>query len=179
MQSAPITRQLKAVAFDVDAAALMGIQQALPGWDIEQLNGATAATLSRGWDPEAADLLIVMARQDVTETIGLCRFLARWSVFSTDPRQGVAGTGELHQRPSNEAQRRDAPLIVLVGPEQEPLVRAALEAGAQGCLVLPVHAKEWARTLARAWQGNLPGRHTLALDRAQRKDLWRDDGGQG
>jgi hypothetical protein len=62
---------------------------------------------------------------------------------------------------------------------QESLVRAALEAGADSCLVLPVDAKEVASMLARRRQGTQPGRHTLNLDQAQREDRWRDDGGQG
>jgi hypothetical protein len=58
-------------------------------------------------------------------------------------------------------------------------VWAALEAGADSCLVLPVHAKGMASVLARGRRGNQPGRHTLDLDRAQSEDRWRDDGGQG
>jgi hypothetical protein len=61
---------------------------------------------------------------------------------------------------------------------QEALVRAALEAGANSCLVLPVHAKDLVTMLTRARAGNRPGRHTLGLDRAQREDRWRDDGGE-
>ena len=79
----------------------------------------------------------------------------------------------------NAARRRNAPLLVLVPVGQESLVRAALEAGADSCLVLPVHAKEVASMLARLQQGNRPGRHTLNLERAQTEDPWRDDGGQG
>jgi DNA-binding response OmpR family regulator len=85
-----------------------------------------------------------------------------------------------HRSRQSRVRRSDAPLLVLVPPGQGRLaVRAALEAGADSCLVLPVHAKEVASMLARAWQGNRPGRHTLDLDRAQREDRWRDDGGQG
>ena len=41
--------------------------------------------------------------------------------------------------------------LVLVWPEQEALVRAALDAGAHSCLVLPVHAKDLvSTTVARA-----------------------------
>jgi hypothetical protein len=58
-------------------------------------------------------------------------------------------------------------------------VRAALDAGANSCLVLPVHAKDLVSMAARAQAGNRPGRHTLGLDRAQRKDRWRDEGGEG
>jgi hypothetical protein len=58
-------------------------------------------------------------------------------------------------------------------------VWAALEAGADSCLVLPVHAKGVASMLVHARAGNQPGRHTLNLDQAQIEGRWRDDGGQG
>jgi DNA-binding NarL/FixJ family response regulator len=41
---------------------------------------------------------------------------------------------------------------------QEALVRAALDAGANSCLVLPVHPKDLTSVVARARAGNrLPG----------------------
>ncbi len=79
----------------------------------------------------------------------------------------------------NPTRRIDAPLLVLVYPGQEALVRAALEAGAHSCLILPICAKEVASMLAHARAGNQPGRHTLNLEGAQREDRWRDTGGQG
>jgi hypothetical protein len=66
-----------------------------------------------------------------------------------------------------------------VSPGQEPLIRAALDEGAHGCLLLPIHPKEVTRMLAHARAGNQPGRHTLNLEHAQREDEWRDEGGQG
>jgi hypothetical protein len=68
---------------------------------------------------------------------------------------------------------------VLVPSGQGPLVRAALEAGAHSCLLLPIYAKEVASMLVHARAGNQPGRHTLNLEGAQCEDRWRDDGGQG
>ena len=53
---------LKAVAFDLDAASLSGLREALPGWEIEVLHGATAASLTYDWNPGEADLL---AAEDV------------------------------------------------------------------------------------------------------------------
>jgi DNA-binding NarL/FixJ family response regulator len=171
--------QLKAVAFDLDAASLISLREALPEWQIEVVNGATAASLHPHWDPAAADLLVVMARAEVAETLGLCRFLVFRGVFSTDPREEVAKTSGLRRSRPDQARQADARVLVLVPAGQEPLVRAALEAGADSCLVLPVHAKEMANMLARVRQGNRPGHHTLNLDRAQCEDRWRDDGGQG
>jgi AmiR/NasT family two-component response regulator len=75
--------------------------------------------------------------------------------------------------------REVTPLLVLVRPEEPDLVTALLEAGANSCLVLPIHYKDMASMLARAHAGNQPGRQTLNLDRAQIEDSWRDDGGQG
>ncbi len=171
--------RLRAVAFDVDAASLIALGKAFPEWEVEVVNGATAASLTRDWDPGAADLLVVKGRGETEETLGLCRFLVFCSAFSTDFREVVAESLGRHEGLQDRAPRADAPLLVLVSSGQEPFVRAVIEAGATSCLVLPVHAKEVVTMLARARQGNRPGRHTLNLDRAQREDPWRDDGGQG
>jgi DNA-binding response OmpR family regulator len=144
----------KAVAFDVDPDSLVSLRQALPGWEIEALEGATTASLTRDWNPKAADLLVVGARDRVSETLGLCRGLR------------------------SQSGRAHTPLLVLVAPAQQALVRAALGAGADSCLVLPVHPKDLVSTVARARAGNRPGRHTLGLDQAQREDPWRDAGGE-
>src|SRR5262245_58399539 len=78
----------------------------------------------------------------------------------------------------SQAGAAHTPLLVLVGPAQEALVSAALDAGANSCLVVPVQAEDLVSRVARARAGNRPGRHTLGLDRAQREDSWRDDGGE-
>ena len=147
--------QSKAIAFNVDPASLLSLQEAFPEWEIEAVQGATAASPTQDWSLGTADLLVVGTRDDVTETLGLCRCLR------------------------SQAGRAVTPLLVLVPPAKPALVRDALKAGANSCLVLPVHAKEVAGMLARVRQGNQPGRHTLDLDRAQIEDRWRDDGGQG
>jgi hypothetical protein len=167
----------RVVAFDLETASLASLREALPGWEIDTINGATPASLASNWNPGAADLLVVSARSHVTEILGLCRFLSFCTGYSTEARE--AGADTLGPRENRPALRPDAPLLVLVSPGQEALVRAALEAGAHSCLILPISAKEVASMLARAGAGNQPGRHTLNLDRAQREDLWRDDGGQG
>jgi DNA-binding response OmpR family regulator len=144
----------KILAFDVDPASLESLRQAFPGWQVESVNRATTASLDQDWDPGAASLLVVGAREEVADTLGLCRGL-----------RGQAG-------------RSQTPLLVLVRPQQEPLVRAALDARADSCLVLPIHPKELVTMLSRARAGNQPGRHTLGLDQPQRQDRWRDDGGE-
>jgi DNA-binding NarL/FixJ family response regulator len=174
-----VSNPSKAIAFDLDPASLLSLREALPGWEIEVVAGATAASLTHDWNHAAAQLLIVGSREPAAETLGLCRFLVSGDGFSTDAREGGAATSGRHGNRQNQARRADAPLLVLVPPGQEPLVRAVLEAGADSCLVLPVHAKEVAGMLARGRQGNQPGRHTLDLDLAQGEDRWRDDGGQG
>jgi DNA-binding response OmpR family regulator len=146
--------QPRAIAFDVDPASLLSLRRAFPGWEVDAVQGA-AASRTEDWSPGAADLLVVGARADVTETLALCRGLR------------------------SQAGREETPLLVLVSSGQPALVRAALEAGANSCLVLPVHAREVVRVLTRAREGNRPGWHTLDLDRAQSEDRWRDDGGQG
>lgn len=174
-----IPHRLRAVAFDLDAASLISLREAFPGCEIELLNGATAASLTCDWDPGTVDLLVVQAREEAAETLGLCRFLVSCGVLATDSEDEVAETLRLHRSGQDEARHVDAPLLVLVRPERGSVVRAALKAGAHSCLLLPIYAKEVAGMLARARQGNQPGRHTLNLDRAQRDDRWRDDGGQG
>jgi DNA-binding response OmpR family regulator len=144
----------KVIALDVDPTSLEGVRQAFPGWQVVAVNGATRESLTRDWDPGEASLLVVGACADVTQMLGLCRGL-----------RSQAGRGQ-------------TPLLVLVQPGRESLVRAALEVGADSCLVLPVHAKELVTMLSRALAGNRPGRHTLGLDRPQSDDEWRDDGGE-
>jgi peptidylprolyl isomerase len=145
----------RAVAFDLDALSLDSLRQALPGWQVDAVAGATVATLERDWNPVTADLLIVGAGGTPAETLGLCRGLR------------------------SQAGRARTPLLVLVRPGQEALVRAALEAGASNCLVLPVHPKQLASLVAHPTEGDRPGRHTLDLDPARPDDRWRDVGGQG
>jgi DNA-binding response OmpR family regulator len=144
----------KAIAFDVDAASLASLRQAFPDWQVETMNGATPESLARDWDPGTASLLVIGSREEVAETLGLCRGL-----------RSQVGRGR-------------TPLLVLVQPTQEALVRAALDANADSCLVLPVHPKELVTMVSRALAGNQPGRHTLGLDKAQREDRWRDEGGE-
>jgi DNA-binding response OmpR family regulator len=149
-----MTDRPKAIVFDADPATLAAIQQAFPGWEIESISGATPGSLIRDWDPGPAELLIACARDVNSGALGLCRGLR------------------------SQAGRTLTPLLVIVTPADEVLVKAALEAGADSCLVLPVHAKDFVKTLRHMRLGNQPGRHTLSLDRAQRRDDWRDDGGE-
>jgi peptidylprolyl isomerase len=160
----------RAVAFDVDAASLASLCDALPGWEVVAVHGTSVASLARGGAPGGpADLLIVGARANATETLGLCRLLA-----ARTPHLGGAEeeADEAHAPPAG------APLLVLVPPEQQTLVGAALEAGARSCLLLPIHPKEVASMLAHARAGSWPGRHTLGLDRAEETDPWQEDGGE-
>jgi DNA-binding response OmpR family regulator len=145
----------KAIAFDVDPESLDSLRGAFPEWEIEVRNGAALGALSGDRDSEAADLLVLGARDQIVETLRMCR------------------------RVRSQPGRAHTPLVVLVRPAQEALVRAALAAGADSCLVLPVHVKELASMVTRARANNQPGRHTLSLERSQRKDHWRDDGGEG
>jgi DNA-binding response OmpR family regulator len=144
----------KIMAFDVDPASLESLRRAFPDWQVEAVNGATTASLERDWRPGAARLLVVGAREEVAQTLGLCRALR------------------------SQSGRSRTPLLVLVRSAQEPLVRAALDASADSCLVLPVHPTELVTMVSRALAGNQPGRHTLGLDQPQRQDQWRDDGGE-
>lgn len=175
----------KVIAFDVDPASLVSLREALPDSEVEVINGATVASLTPDWDPGTVALLVLEAREDVSETLSLCRFLvscgvlARDSQEATDTQQELPKTLGLHRSRSDRGRRPPSPLLVLVPPERKDIVKDVLKAGASSCLLLPIHAKEVASMLARAQEGNRPGRHTLNLERAQTEDRWRDDGGQG
>lgn len=174
-----MSHERKALVFDVDPESMGSIAEALPGWKIDAVYGATIGSLPSDWDPGTVDLFIVGPREDVSETLGLCRFLSYCRPFSREfHRDGVDSLG-LRGGPASPLRRPDATLLVLVPPARADLVSAALRAGAHSCLVLPINAKDVASVLVRARAGNRPGRHTLNLEHAQRVDRWRDDGGQG
>src|SRR5438132_10200665 len=130
-------QQPRVIAFDLDPDSLVTVQEAFPEWQIETVAGVTSGSLDRDWNPSTAELLIVGTRAQVGETLGLCRGLR------------------------SQVGRAHTPLLVLVPAAREPLVRAALDAGADSCLVLPVHAKELASVLSRLHRSKRPGRHTL------------------
>jgi hypothetical protein len=174
-----LPKQARAIAFDLDAPSLATLREAVPGWQIDVICGATVPSLPCDWNPPTVQLLVVGVREDVAETLALCRFLAFSAANSRDFRPRAAAALGPRWSLEKPAPQGDAPLLVLVRSGQESLVRELLEAGADSCLVLPVHAKEVASMVAHMWQGNQPGRHTLNLDRAQCEDRWRDDGGQG
>jgi hypothetical protein len=167
-----------AVAFDVDAASLASLRDALPAWQIEVVEGAVAASLPCDWNPGAVDLLVVGVRPDVTETLGLCRFLAFCTSYSGSTRQET-DAWRARNRPENRAPRGDAPILVLVPAGQGDLVEAALTAGADRCLVLPIDAGDVADTFAAARVWERPGRPRANGEGTQAEDRWRDDGGRG
>ncbi len=170
-------RRSRVVTFDVDAASLASLRDALPEWEIESVNGATPASLSGHWDPSAADLLVVGTRDNVSDTLGLCRLLSFCTSYSPEARKEGMGTFAPVQSPQRTG-IANASLLVLVPAGQKSLVEAALEAGARGCLMLPIHAKEVTSMLARARADNQPGRHTLDISRPQEDDPWQEDGGE-
>ena len=147
--------QFRAVAFNVDGASLHSLQEGLPEWEIELIIGATSDSLNQDWNPEITDLAVIGGHGSVAETVALCRGLR------------------------SQAGRAHTPLLVLVLPDQDNLVTAVLGAGADSCLVLPVHPKQLASMWDRVRQGNRPGHHTLNLDPAQQQDYLQDEGGQG
>lgn len=142
------SKPARAVAFDVDAASLASLREALPGWEIDTINGATPDSLADTWDPGAADLLVVNACGNARVTLGLCRFLSFCTGYSTEAREEESET--LGPRANRPAFRPDAPLLLLAHPGQENIVGAALEAGAHCCLMLPIHPKLVASLLALA-----------------------------
>src|ERR1700687_1808785 len=185
MQEKPMPNQSKVIAFDVDQASLISLRKALPDSVIEEVNGATAASLTRDWNPGTVDLVVVKAQKEAAETLELCRFLVSCGVLArdapvvTDSQEEKPKTLGLHRRRRNVARRPHSPLLVLVPRSRKGIVTDVLKAGAHSCLMLPINAKDVASMLIHAQAGNQPGRHTLNLERAQTEDRWRDDGGQG
>jgi FKBP-type peptidyl-prolyl cis-trans isomerase 2 len=170
-------RRSRVVAFDVDAASLASLHDALPAWEILSVNGATPASLSGHWDLGAADLLVVGARDNASETLGLCRLLSFCSSDSPEAPSKGRETLAPEQRPQRTAVC-NVPVLVLAPAGQEMLVGAALEAGARGCLMLPIRPKELESLVARTRSGNRPGRRARDLDQSQIKDLWQEYGGE-
>jgi DNA-binding NarL/FixJ family response regulator len=142
------------LAIHADSASVASLRQAFPESVIEAINEARSSTIAEDCTLSTVELLVVGIQDRVQETLALCRSLRS--------RMG----------------RAHAPLFVLVPPENDELVRMALAAGAQSCLVLPVNPKDLIDALARVRQGNQPGRHTLNLHRAQHEDRWQDEGGE-
>jgi len=180
-----MSNHLKVVAFDLDTASLTSLREALPDCVIEVVNGATAASLTRDWNPGTVDLFVVRARKEVAETLELCRFLvscgvlAKDALVATDSQEEIPKTLGLHRRRRNVGRRSHSPLLVLVPPSRKNIVKDVLKAGAHSCLMLPINAKDVASMLVHAQAGNQPGRHTLNLEKAQTEDRWRDAGGEG
>jgi hypothetical protein len=181
----PMPYQSKVIAFDIDEASLIGLREALPDCVIDEVNGATAASLTRDWNPGTVDLFVVEPRKEVAETLELCRFLVSCGVLAkdapavTDSQEETQKTLGLHRWRPNVGRRSHSPLLVLLPPDRKSIVSDMLKAGAHSCLMLPINAKDVASMLVHAQAGNQPGRHTLDLEGAQTEDCWQDDGGQG
>jgi hypothetical protein len=150
----PMPSPQKVIAFDVDYESRVALGRAFPNWEIVEIRGATLSSLDRDWSPGEATLLVVGAREWESETLGLCRGLR------------------------NQAGRAQAPILVLIPPAQGERVKAMLDAGANSCLLLPIHPQDLLNAVTHPRDGNRPGRHTLGLDRPQREDAWRDAGGE-
>lgn len=145
----------RATALGIDGESLSMLQRDLPQWDIEALSATEGWSCIRSETTQHTDLLILGADIQKVESSALCRAIR------------------------SRAGHVDTPLVVLVSSgDEDELVNAVLDAGANGCLVLPVHIKNLVNLLHRAREGNRPGRHTLGLQRAQCDDPWRDEGGE-
>jgi hypothetical protein len=171
--------RLRAITFDVDTLSSASLREALPGWQIDTVYGATVASLPCDWAPGPVDLLVVGLREDVAETWGLCRFLSRTTSAVRESQRVAVETIGLPKNLLEVARRTAVPLLLLLPSGQGVLIDAGLKAGAHSCLMLPINAKEVASMFVHAHAGNQPGRHTLNLEGAQTEDRWRDDGGQG
>ncbi|MGE3804000.1 MAG: hypothetical protein AB7K24_04930, partial [Gemmataceae bacterium] len=146
--------QPSAMTLDVDCASLSTLSKALRGWGISNLNGLQPSQVFR-----PKNLLVLGFRDDVRESLDLCRFLA---AAVTNPNRGSVREGAL-------------PLIVLLAAEQQHLMLAV---GARECLILPVHPRQIRRLLVRALREHHAGTHTLNLHQPACHEPWRDVGGE-
>jgi hypothetical protein len=165
-----------ACAFDLDAANLACLEDALPGWDIRALNGQTAASLPPDWASEEASLLVVAIRGDGRESLKLCRFLAGALVPLTVHTWPELLPEAMAER---KAATRKAMLFVLLPPDHDSLVWALQEAGADRCLFLPLEANEVTDILYAVRSRDPDPKFLRDQQKAQRDERWRDDGGPG
>jgi hypothetical protein len=91
---------------------------------------------------------VIQARGEAQETLALCRFLAFCGPFSTAFREADVGSGVRHSPEKTPARRTQAPLLILMGRRERSLRRAAMEAGADACLALPLTSAKLLATLA-------------------------------
>jgi carbon storage regulator CsrA len=161
-----------AMAFDVDGASLVCLEEALPGWQIHDMRRSMIPARSDRSDWSEVQLLVVGCAGNGAETLALCQLLSS-RLLETGQARANAVSGCPPNLP------RGAPLLVLVPRGQEGFVDAALQAGAYSCLMLPIFAQDVVSMLRHARAGNQPGRHTRSGEHAQSEDCWRDVGGQG
>jgi hypothetical protein len=136
-----LPRRPKAIAFGMDAASLADLRQALLGWRIDCFYGTTVGQMPHDWNPGEAELFVVLLRENVTEVLGLCRFLAQWPSCEDEMQQDRSEAWRSEGTQQQEAScRTNIPLVVLVPSGQDTLVGAALEVGARTCLQLPISA---------------------------------------
>ena len=145
-----LPRRPKAIAFGMDAASLGDLRQALLGWRIDCFYGTTVGQMPHDWNPGEAELFVVLLRENVTEVLGLCRFLAQWPSCEDEMQQDRSEAWRSEGTQQQEAScRTNIPLVVLVPSGQDTLVGAALEVGARACLQLPISAQGVAEFLNR------------------------------
>jgi FKBP-type peptidyl-prolyl cis-trans isomerase 2 len=136
----------RVVTFDLDAANLAGLSQALPEWDLFQVNGVSADALAATWTNGAADLLVVGFGPDMARSLALCRFLVFCSAAAAENR----GDRVPLRGPGVPA---GVPLLAVIPPGHEGLVGSALAAGAYYCLFPPLRPRELSDLLARLQAG--------------------------
>ena len=174
-EAAPPTGRV--IGFDLDRASLNSLRAALPGWRIDAVLGGSADTFPCGWDPGAADLLIVSAGADPAATWALCHFIASGMTRPDSSRREAAVIPARRWRLGDEAPPTPIPLLVLMPLGQSHLIREAVDAGARHCLVLPITPEGVAGVMAGL---QAPPRSALHLYAApDGENRWRDDGGRG
>lgn len=137
----------RALAFDVDPVSSGLLRQALPGWRIESMFGQTAETLQGDWNPGGVNLLVVGVRDDFTETLALCRFLAYCTYYSSSfPREPGRRQTE-SERLRGVHPPVDAPVLALIPGGKEMFAKALNEAGVHASLLLPLNLSDLVEAL--------------------------------
>jgi DNA-binding NarL/FixJ family response regulator len=115
------------ITIDLDPESICSLHQAFPTWTIETHYSENVNSPDIPPPFGVANLLVLGIPEKQNDTAERCRQLRR------------------------QVEPADTPILVLIQPGREALVRRVLEAGADSCLILP---------------------------RAQEADDWRDEGGE-
>ncbi len=170
----------RAITFDLDSDSSVCLNETLPEWKFEAVDGQTTATIASSWTPAGANLLILQPRGDHAATLDLCRFLVKHSQDACEvPSDGGDATA-LDMSRDNPSDDRIVPLVILIAKKDEHFIESLLQAGAQSWLMLPLQSQSVTELFSQLFSVlPLPlNQQPVALQEAKSMGRWADDGGQ-